>query len=266
MRKFESFRFLELGDLRYHEAQELVASIAPHLPPSVLEACKTDKVDARVLAELCRRDLVPELWVPSPGDRELRERLRRRMHLVRMRASAMNRIFGLLTQSGLRLSLRRLREPDAMALLEQHGVPEVWRRSIAEALDVIDLLDARIGPLDHELGPLARADARVVLLDTIPGVGDLLGLTLASEIGDVARFSSARKLIGYASLARRSTSPAPGRVPVRSRRPDRGPCGGPPSRPPNTPGARPTHGTSFTPSWPRAPTRTPPSPPSRARS
>jgi transposase len=164
-------------------------------------ACKTDKVDARVLAELCRRDLVPELWVPSLQDRELRERLRRRMHLVRMRASAMNRIFGLLTQWGLRLSLRRLREPDAMALLEHHGVPEVWRRSIAEALDVIDLLDARIGPLDHELGPLARADARVVLLDTIPGVGDLLGLTLASEIGDVARFSSPRKLIGYAGLA-----------------------------------------------------------------
>src|SRR3954451_22460404 len=41
-------------------------------------ACKTDKGDARVLAELCRRDLVPELWVPSLEDRELRERLRRR--------------------------------------------------------------------------------------------------------------------------------------------------------------------------------------------
>jgi transposase len=164
-------------------------------------ACKTDKVDARVLAELARRDLVPELWVPSLEDRALRERLRRRMHLVRKRASAMNRIFGLLTQWGLRLSLQRLRAPDAMVLLEQHGMPAVWRRSIAEALDVIDLLDARITPIDHELRPLARGDARVVLLDTIPGIGDLLGLTLASEIGDVARFGSPRKLIGYAGLA-----------------------------------------------------------------
>jgi transposase len=67
-------------------------------------ACKTDKVDARVLAELCRRDLVPELWVPSPEDRALRERLRRRMHLVKTRTSARNRIFGLLTQFGLRIS------------------------------------------------------------------------------------------------------------------------------------------------------------------
>jgi transposase len=164
-------------------------------------ACKTDKVDARVLAELARRDLVPELWVPSLDDRALRERLRRRMHLVRMRASAMNRIFGLQTQWGLRISLKRLRTPDAMTLLAQQGMPAVWRRSIAEALDVIDLLDARITPIDDELRPLARADARVMLLDTIPGIGDLLGLTLASEIGDVARFSSPRKLIGYAGLA-----------------------------------------------------------------
>src|SRR4051812_12092029 len=164
-------------------------------------ACKTDKVDARVLAELCRRDLVPELWVPSLDDRALRERLRRRMHLVRMRASAMNRIFGLQTQWGLRLSQQRLRAPDAMVVLEQRGMPAVWRRSIAEALDVIDLLDARITPIDHELRPLARADARVILLDTIPGIGELLGLTLASEIGYIARFGSPRKLIGYAGLA-----------------------------------------------------------------
>ncbi len=84
-------------------------------------ACKTDKVDARVLAELCRRDLVPELWVPCLQDRELRERLRRRTHLVRLRASAMNRIFGLLTQWGLRMSLKRLREPGAMEVLASAG-------------------------------------------------------------------------------------------------------------------------------------------------
>jgi transposase len=164
-------------------------------------ACKTDKVDARVLAELCRRDLIPELWVPSLSDRELRERLRRRMHLVRLRASAMNRIFGLLTQWGTRVSLERLRQPDAMALLQDRGIPAVWRRSIQEALDLIDLLDARIAPLERELRPLARADPRVVLLDTIPGIGDLLGLTLASEIGEVSRFASPRKLIGYAGLS-----------------------------------------------------------------
>jgi Transposase len=48
-------------------------------------AAKTDKVDARLLAELSRRQLVPALWLPSLDERALRERLRRRMHLVRLR-------------------------------------------------------------------------------------------------------------------------------------------------------------------------------------
>jgi transposase len=99
----------------------------------------------------------------------------------------------------LRISLKRLRAPEAMTLLAHQGMRAVWRRSIAEALDVIDLLDARITPIDDELRPLARADARVVLLDTIPGIGELLGLTRVG-IGDVARFGSPRKLIGYAGL------------------------------------------------------------------
>lgn len=101
-------------------------------------ACKTDKVDARVLAELCRRGLVPALWVPSLEDRALRERLRRRGHLVKTRTSARNRIFGLLTQFGLRVSLARLRQPHVFELLERRGVPPVWRESIAEHLSLTD--------------------------------------------------------------------------------------------------------------------------------
>ncbi len=166
-------------------------------------ACKTDKVDARVLAELCRRDLVPELWVPSLEDRALRERLRRRMHLVRTRTAARNRIFGLLTQFGLRVSYRRLRRPDAMEFLEGRGVPEVWRASISELLELAEEMDRRITPIDRELAPLARADERARLLRTIPGIGPLLGLTFAAEIGEVARFRSPGKLIGYAGLAPR---------------------------------------------------------------
>src|SRR4051794_6487944 len=166
-------------------------------------ACKTDTVDARVLAELCRRDLVPELWIASLDDRALRERRKRRMHLVRLRTSASNRIFGLLTQWGLRISLERLREPGAFESLAARGVPAVWRDSIAEALAVIELLDARIVPIDRELRPLAAADPRVLLLETIPGVGRLLGLTIASEVGDVARFAAPGKLVGYAGLAPR---------------------------------------------------------------
>jgi transposase len=166
-------------------------------------AAKTDKVDARLLAELSRRRLVPAVWLPSLDERELRERLRRRMHLVRLRTSAKARIAGLQTQWGMRTSLYRLRHADGLALLERAGMPAVWRRSVSECLAVIDFLDARLEPLDHELKPFAHADPRAVLLDTIPGIAELLALTIAVEIGDIRRFATPEKLVSYGRLAPR---------------------------------------------------------------
>ena len=99
----------------------------------------------------------------------------------------------------LRLSADRLRRRPE--LLARSDLPAVWRRSVEEALAVVDLLDRRIAPLEKELAPIARADRDVALLVTIPGVGDLLALTLAAEIGDISRFPSPRKLVGYAGMA-----------------------------------------------------------------
>jgi transposase len=127
-------------------------------------AAKTDKLDARVLAELARRDLVPQVHVPTFPDRELKERLGRRMHMVRLRTAAMNRTHGVLSQFGVTLAFKRLREPDREELLIKRGIPEVWRRSIAEAVAVVAMLDQRLIPLEQELRPLARADPRVQLL------------------------------------------------------------------------------------------------------
>jgi transposase len=166
-------------------------------------ACKTDRVDARVLADLARRDLVPTVWVPPVDDRAIRERLRRRSHLIRLRTSSINRTFGLLTQWGLRRNLTALRRPGALDELAEQGVPEVWRQSLAVLLNVIDDLDRQLVPLERELRPLARSDDRARLLMTIPGVAELLALTIASEVGDISRFPSAGKLVGYSGLTPR---------------------------------------------------------------
>src|SRR5713101_6664246 len=81
---------------------------------------------------------VPALWLPSLDERALRERLRQRMHLVRLRTSAKARIAGLQTQWGVRVSLARLRRTDGLTLLERAGVPEVWRRSVSKCLALIE--------------------------------------------------------------------------------------------------------------------------------
>ena len=66
---------------------------------------------------------------------------------------------------------------------------------------MLEQLDRRLELLEAELVPIAGSDARVALLETIPGLGQLLALTCAAEIGDVGRFPSARKLVGYSGLS-----------------------------------------------------------------
>ncbi len=80
-------------------------------------------------------------------------------------------------------------------------MPPVWIQSIQTLLEVVDDLDRQITEIERELRTLARADPRVQLLVTIPGLGLLLALTITAEIGDISRFANPRKLIGYAGLA-----------------------------------------------------------------
>jgi transposase len=101
---------------------------------------------------------------------------------------------------GVRVSLARLRRADGLTLLEGAGMPEVWRRSVSECLALIDFLDARLELLERELRPFAQADPRAVLLDTIPGVAELLALTIAVEVGEITRFATPQKLVSYERL------------------------------------------------------------------
>src|SRR5712692_3673987 len=63
-------------------------------------ACRTDKIDAWVLAELSRRDLIPAIWLPDPGVRAERERARWRLQLVHHRTALKNRIHSTLMTFG----------------------------------------------------------------------------------------------------------------------------------------------------------------------
>ena len=203
-------------------------------------ACKTDKVDARVLAELCRRELVPAIWVGSPEDRAIRERLRRRMHLVKLRTSARNRIFGRLTQFGLRISFTRLRQPDAIEPLKRRRVPAVWRDSIAEHLDQISELDRRIAPIARELRPIPSPGP---LLQTIPRRPHR---SLPRRSVRPRAFSAGRSWSATPGSRRGSTSRASVLRPGGYRRPARAPCAGPRSRPRTRPGGSRTRSTGTT--------------------
>jgi transposase len=163
-------------------------------------ACKTDRIDAWVLAELSRRDLVPAIWLPDPELRAERERSRWRLHLVRHRTSLKNRIHQTLITFGHPCPVSDLFGSQGRQLLDRIWLPEPWRSTVTAALRLIDDLELQIDACEHELRALSADHRYMPLLLTVPGLGWVLAYTVAAEIGDITRFGSPRKLCGYTGL------------------------------------------------------------------
>jgi transposase len=166
-------------------------------------ACKTDRIDAWVLAELARRDLVPEVWLPDPTVRAERERARFRLHLVRHRSSLKNRIHATLIAFGHPCPVSDLFGVGGRQLLDRLALPEAWRQTLETSLYLVDALDEEIHECERDLKRLGADHPYVPLLTTIPGIAWTLGYTIAAEIGDIARFPTPVKLIGYTGLCPR---------------------------------------------------------------
>jgi transposase len=163
-------------------------------------ACKTDTIDTWVLAELARLELVPEIWLPDPVVRAERERARFRLHLVKHRSALKNRVHAILFQHGMPNPASDLFGAGARRLLERLALPEPWASTLAASRRLIDELDREIEACERELRALGADHEYIPLLMTCPGIGWVLAFTIASEIGDIGRFASPRKLVGYTGL------------------------------------------------------------------
>jgi len=160
---------------------------------------KNDKVDAAILAQLLRADLLPEAWIAPPAVRQLRAMLRHRAQLVRLRALLRNRIHAVLADHGYGRPEGCWSGPgrEWLASLE---LPAVSREVIEDGLALIDALQEPIDRLDWEVHQRARSEPAVKVFTQLPGVGVFTALVLLAEIGDITRFGSARKLAAWAGL------------------------------------------------------------------
>jgi transposase len=164
---------------------------------------KTDRIDARVLAELSWRGLVPAIWLPPPQVRGMRELGRFRLHLVKHRTGLKNRIHSGLITWGLSVPVTDLFGAGGRGFLENLALPDAWRRTTTATLEVIDHLDEQIAACEVTLRQAASDHPDVALLQTAPGIGPILGYTIATEIGDIERFATPAKLVGYTGLCPR---------------------------------------------------------------
>jgi transposase len=184
-------------------------------------ACKTDRIDAWVLAELSRRDLVPAIWLPDPEVRAERERARWRLHLVRHRSSLKHRIHAVLLAHGKPCPVSDLFGVAGRRLLERIALPEPWAGHVAASLRLIDELDTEIGACEGELRRLGADHRYIPLLRSCPGIAWVLAYTIAAEIGEISRFPSPTKLSGYTGLCPRvhQSGPHDRRGPLSKRGP-----------------------------------------------
>jgi transposase len=160
---------------------------------------KNDKVDAAILAQLLRADLLPEAWIAPPQVRQLRALLRHRASLVRLGTGLRNRIHAVVADFGYDRTGSYWTGP-GRGWLAELDLPAVSREIVTDCLAFIDALAPAVDRIDGELRQHARADPRVKVLTALPGVGQFTALVMLAEIGDITRFPSARKLASWAGL------------------------------------------------------------------
>lgn len=164
---------------------------------------KTDKVDATTLAHLLRCDLIPAAHVASPAARVLKRLLRHRMFLVRVQTMTKNRIHGLLDRYPAIRAQRKATEmftKMGVAWMRQIPVDTDDRFVLDSELTFMEHLQEQIRQADRYLADVGKRDSRVKNLMTIPGIGKAFALMLVSEIDDIARFRTPKKLHAYAGL------------------------------------------------------------------
>lgn len=157
---------------------------------------KTDRVDARALAELLRLDALPASYMPDESLASLREMVRRRAFLVRERSKLKVKVRDYLAYNGIEVKLEE-------GLFTKKGIE--WLRSlhlepIEMYLRLIHALHTEILVLSGTLKHMAPEDEDVSLLMTIPGIGYYSALLTKSEIGSVDRFPDGEHMCSYAGL------------------------------------------------------------------
>jgi transposase len=158
---------------------------------------KTDKRDARHLLALLVEDRFPVVWQPPAENEELRQLLLHRCRMVRLRTKVKNQLDAVAKNEGL-LSARGWREKRRQ--IEALPLPGWYAARRKDMLALLDELDGRIGPLDEAVKKAAGENAAARLLMTHPGVGPVVSLAYALNIGDWQRFPRGKHVASYLGL------------------------------------------------------------------
>jgi transposase len=167
-------------------------------------AAKTDRLDARRLADALRRESVVSIYIPPPPIRELREVCRGRHQLVRVRTRVVQMLRALLLRSGhADAPMRRLYSDAGLRWLCQVTLAADAQQTATRLRHLLEVVQEEAQVAEATLVARAADDPIAGALDALVGIGPVLALTIRAEVGDITRFRRGAELASYAGLVPR---------------------------------------------------------------
>jgi transposase len=161
---------------------------------------KNDVRDAADLADLLRMGRLPEAWIAPPATRELRELVRHRAKLVHLRSGLRSQVHAVLAGQGVAVPVSDLFGVSGTKLLERAALSPAARQRIDSLLRLIDAFDVEIDQAAKTTSSQLRSHPGYTAVQTLPGVGPILGAVFVVEIGAVTRFPDPTRLASWAGL------------------------------------------------------------------
>jgi transposase len=161
---------------------------------------KTDKVDAKALADLLRTNFLPEAYLAPLDVRVRREILRYRMALVKVRTMVKNRVHALLIRLNIHPKATDIFGKKSFEMLRALQIEEPYYTVLQGWLDLIEFLNSQVKSVETAIKKALSDDARTKYLTTLPGVGLITAYTIISEVGEIGRFRSEKAFASYCGL------------------------------------------------------------------
>jgi len=161
---------------------------------------KNDERDAADLADLLRMGRLPEAWIASPAVRELRELVRHRAKLVHLRSGVRCQVHAVLANYGVSVPFSDLFGVEGAKLLERATLPPAARARLDSLLRVIDVFDVEVDAAAKASAAQLVGHSGYRAVQSLPGVGPILGGVFVAEIGDITRFPGPMQLSSWAGL------------------------------------------------------------------
>jgi len=156
-----------------------------------------DHSDARWLAHLLRLEVLPQGYIYPRADRPVRDLLRKRSQMVRQRTMNLLSIQNLLTRNtGSSLSANRVKGLDVQQVDELLAEPDL-ALAVKANLSVMSSADEQVELLEQTVTQRVKLRPQFCFLKSVPGIGEILALTIMLETGDIRRFFSVGNFASY---------------------------------------------------------------------